>query len=284
VEWVEVTAKSLEDAKVRALSQLGVAEKDAEIQVLEEPKTGMFGRVKGEARLRARVTPSVPRPRRQGGGRNGGRNRNRSEERGDGGRKEQGEKSPKQNSNKKKNDRPAKPKTEEAAPKRRNEKEQDMADGITLEEQAAVGKEFLEGLVAALGLEATVEIRPLEDDLVELALDGAEGLGVLVGPRGTTLAALQDVTRTVVQGRFPSKTDRILVDVARYRERRVAALGRFTAQVAQEVVASGEAQALEPMSPADRKAVHDAAKDSEGIDTRSDGEGPGRHVVIAPAN
>jgi spoIIIJ-associated protein len=120
--------------------------------------------------------------------------------------------------------------------------------------------------------------------LVELAVDGSEGLGVLVGPRGTTLAALQDVTRTVVQGRFPSKTDRILVDVARYRERRAEALGRFAAKIAEEVVASGEEQALEPMSPADRKAVHDAAKNLDGITTRSDGEGSDRHVVIAPAS
>ena len=282
MEWVEVTAKSLDEARERALSQLGVSEKDAEIQVLEEPKTGMFGRVKGEARVRARVAPAIPRPKR-GGGRNGGRNRNRNEGRSESDRGGRGESTPKQGT-KKKNDRPAKPKVEDAAPQRRNEKEQDMADGVTLEEQAAVGKEFLEGLVSVMGLDAAVEIRPLEEDLVELAVDGAEGLGVLVGPRGTTLAALQDVTRTVVQGRFPSKTDRILVDVARYRERRVAALGRFTAQIAEEVVASGEAQALEPMSPADRKAVHDAAKDIAGIETRSDGEGPSRHVVIAPSN
>lgn len=280
MEWVEVTAKSLDEAKQRALSQLGVSEKDAELQVLEEPKSGMFGRVKGEARVRARVRPAVPRPKR-GGGRNGGRNRNRSDERSDAGR---GDKPHSQSGNTKKNERAETSTSEHAAPKRRQEKEQDMAEGITLEEQAAVGKEFLEGLMTVMGLEAQVEVRPLEEDLVELAVDGAEGLGVLVGPRGTTLAALQDVTRTVVQGRFPSKTDRILVDVARYRERRVAALGRFTQQIAEEVLASGEAQALEPMSPADRKAVHDAAKSVEGIETRSDGEGPGRHVVITPAN
>jgi len=108
-------------------------------------------------------------------------------------------------------------------------------------------------------------------------------LGVLVGPRGTTLQALQEVTRTVVQSKNPGRTDRILLDVAQYRERRVAALGRFGRQVADEVLETGEERALEPMSPADRKAIHDALTGLEGITTRSEGEEPRRFVVVAPA-
>ena len=157
-----------------------------------------------------------------------------------------------------------------------------MAEGVTLEEQAAVAKEFLEGLVSTMGLEATLEIRTLDDETVELVVDGEE-LGMLVGPKGTTLAAIQDVTRTVVQGRYPSKTDRILVDIARYRERRAAALTRFTQDVAAEVIEAGEERALEPMSPADRKVVHDAANDIDGVTTRSDGEEPSRYVVLTPS-
>ena len=77
-----------------------------------------------------------------------------------------------------------------------------MAEGMTLEEQGAIGKTFLEGLVGAFGLTATVEVRPLDEETVELAVDG-EDLGILVGPRGTTLAALQEVTRTAVQSQVP---------------------------------------------------------------------------------
>jgi spoIIIJ-associated protein len=94
---------------------------------------------------------------------------------------------------------------------------------------------------------------------------------------------LQDLTRTVVQRRFPSKTDRILVDVAGYRERRAAALQRFSTQVAEEVRSSGSERALEPMSPADRKVVHDTINEIEGVVTRSEGEDPARYVVISPA-
>jgi spoIIIJ-associated protein len=160
--------------------------------------------------------------------------------------------------------------------------EAEMAEGMTLEEQADVAKEFLEGLLESYGLAGSVVTRVIDEETVEVAADG-EGLGLLVGPKGSTLAALQDVTRTVVQRRFPSRTDRILVDVAGYREKRSAALRRFSSQVATEVIESGAERALEPMSAADRKVVHDAVNEIEGVVTRSDGEDPYRHVVIAPA-
>lgn len=160
---------------------------------------------------------------------------------------------------------------------------QAVADGITLQEQAEVAKEFLEGLLDRYGLEATIDVRELDDETVELAAHG-EGLGVLVGPKGATIAALQDVTRTVVQRHFPNRTDRILVDVAGYRERRAAALRRFTAEVAADVLESGTERALEPMSPADRKVVHDTALTIDGVTSSSRGEEPNRFVVISPAS
>src|ERR1700728_859107 len=65
MEWVEISGRTLEEAKEVALEQLGVAESDAELIVLSEPKVGLFGRTRGEARVRARVQPVGPRPKRQ---------------------------------------------------------------------------------------------------------------------------------------------------------------------------------------------------------------------------
>ena len=62
MEWVETTGKTVEEAKDAALDQLGVDEQDAEFDVVEEPRTGLFGRTRGEARVRARVRPTQPRP------------------------------------------------------------------------------------------------------------------------------------------------------------------------------------------------------------------------------
>jgi spoIIIJ-associated protein len=171
------------------------------------------------------------------------------------------------------------------APKRSTEAKEteDMAEGMTLEEQGEVGRAFVADLLGEFGMQGTVETRLLDEDTVEIAAQG-DDLGMLVGPRGSTLAALQDLTRAVVQRQCPSRTDRILVDVAGYRERRSAALKRFSVQIAEEVLASGQEKALEPMSPADRKAVHDAINEMSGVQTRSEGEDPNRHIVIAPAD
>ena len=62
MEWVETTGKTVDDAKDLALDQLGVDEQDAEFEIVEEPRTGLFGRLRGEARVRARVRPTQPRP------------------------------------------------------------------------------------------------------------------------------------------------------------------------------------------------------------------------------
>src|SRR5665213_3123778 len=64
MEWVETTGKTVDEAMDRALAHLGVHRDDAEVEVVEEPKAGLFGRVRGEARVRARVRPSGPRPKR----------------------------------------------------------------------------------------------------------------------------------------------------------------------------------------------------------------------------
>src|SRR5215831_9151443 len=62
MEWVETTGRTVEEAKELALDQLGVVEDDAEFDVVEEPRPGLFGRIRGEARVRARVRPTQPRP------------------------------------------------------------------------------------------------------------------------------------------------------------------------------------------------------------------------------
>lgn len=289
MDWVETTGKSIDEATDRALAHLGVHRDDAEIEVIEEPKAGLFGRVRGEARVRARVRPSGPRPKRSR--RSGGR----EERPRPAGPRSEKTRSPKvtdtetpRKNKESKNSGNRRP-TDAAGVATRSEKsplkEDTMAEGISLAEQGSIAKEFLTGLLVSMNIVAEVSVRELDEETVELSVNASPPteLGVLVGPRGTTLQALQEVTRTVVQSKSPSRTDRILVDVAQYRERRVAALGRFAQQVAQEVTDTGEERALEPMSAADRKAVHDALTDSSTVLTRSEGEEPRRFVVVAPA-
>jgi spoIIIJ-associated protein len=152
---------------------------------------------------------------------------------------------------------------------------------VPLEQQTEVAREFLAGLVETFGLEADIAITTIDEDTVELALDG-EDLGLLIGAKGSTLQAIQDLTRTVVQRRTGAAHGRLLVDISSYRAKRRAALERFATQLAEEVRSSGTRKALEPMSAADRKVVHDTINGLEGVSTTSEGEDPNRRVVILP--
>ena len=154
---------------------------------------------------------------------------------------------------------------------------------VPVAEQAEVAKEFVDGLLAIMGLEGTAsKVVLLEEDTAELQVSGGD-LGLLIGPKGATLLALQDLARTVVQRRTGARTGRLLLDVSGYRQKRKEALERFTSKVAQDVIAAGTPTALEPMSSADRKIVHDAVNAIDGVTTTSEGEDPRRHVVVHPA-
>jgi spoIIIJ-associated protein len=145
-----------------------------------------------------------------------------------------------------------------------------------------VGEEFLRGLISAFGVDGTVTRNALDDgDTIELAVEGTD-VGMLIGPRGLTLSALQELTRTVAQRKVTEGQPRIVVDVAGYRKDRREALERFTRDVAAQVVASGVVRVLEPMPPADRKVVHDTVNTIDGVVTSSEGEEPRRRVVIQP--
>ncbi|MEA2686133.1 MAG: spoIIIJ-associated protein [Actinomycetota bacterium] len=144
-----------------------------------------------------------------------------------------------------------------------------------------LAEEFVEGLLERFGAKYELERRDIDDDTVEIVVNG-DDLGVLIGPRGQTLAAVQELARTVVQRKAPGARTRILVDISGYRMARREALERFTRGVADQVVASGVARVLEPMSPPDRKVVHDTVNTIDGVSTTSEGEEPRRRVVIMP--
>ncbi len=140
--------------------------------------------------------------------------------------------------------------------------------------------EFVRGLVDAFGVDGETSVAELDTDTLEVRVEGAD-LGLLVGPKGATLSAVQELTRTVTSRVEPGgRNVRIHVDVAGYRARRREALERFTRQVAEQVLETGTTTAMEPMSAADRKVVHDTANAIAGVHTTSEGEEPRRRVVL----
>jgi spoIIIJ-associated protein len=276
MEWVETTGQTVEEAKGAALDQLGVGEEDAEFEVLEEPRSGLFGRVRGAARVRARVRPAHPRPKLERR-RPSGEKRTaapRDEKRPAAAREDKPRRAPARAAGAAAHDPDAAPQGEDG----------DGRPALPEPGAEAVGeqaRQFLLGLAGALGSSADVSVQ-VEGDDIEVALTG-DDLGLLIGPRGATLLAVQDLTRVASQRRLGDHSTHLRVDVAGYRERRREALSRFAADVAQQVVESGVARALEPMPSADRKIVHDALSANESVQTRSEGDDPNRRIVISPA-
>lgn len=302
MEWVETTGRTIEEAKKAALEQLGVEEADADFEVLAEPKLGLFGRLREEARVRARVQPRYPRSKVD--------RRDRRRSRAGQAERQQAEHAPAAERPKEATadtaaaaptvrEQPARgrarPNSEGAGSARRRPRSSsatpadtgtgpgDSVEDVSVpatEDQAQLAEAFLRGLVVELGATATVSSHSLGDGIVEVELHG-DGLATLIGPKGSTLAALQELTRTVLQ-RQTSADGRIVVDVNGYRKKRADALARFALEVAEEVKASGAKRALEPMPPADRKVVHDAVNSLPGVRTISEGEEPYRRVVLLP--
>ena len=152
---------------------------------------------------------------------------------------------------------------------------------VTPQEVGDAAVAFMSGLSSAFGAEASTTLEIDETDL-DVRVEGSE-LGLMVGPGGRTLMAVQDLARVASQRRLGDHDTRLRIDVGGYREKRRAALETFARAVATEVVESGTAKALEPMPSADRKAVHDALADVDGVSSRSEGDDPMRRVVISPA-
>lgn len=306
MEWVEKTAKSVEEAKEAALDALGVHEDDAEFEVVTEAKTGLFGRVKEDARVRARVRPTTPRAKddrrrkrgrggnargragkggqgRQNGGEShgegqsantGGDNRNKG-----GGSRQEAGKGANSSAGEPKGRQGGGQKTEQ-----KQEKSDKMSDepSMPLPQQADLAEDFVRGLADAMGASVSFAREDVADDEIRITVSG-ENLGRMIGPRGGTAMAVDDLVRTVLQRHGTSRDGRIRVDIGGLKARRAEALAAFCREQAAAVREDGVARVLDPMGGADRKIVHDTIADEDGVDTASEGEDPNRRVIIVPA-
>jgi spoIIIJ-associated protein len=137
----------------------------------------------------------------------------------------------------------------------------------------------LERIVDELDVDGRVEVSEEEDEIIG-RVDG-EDLGLLIGRRGQTIDAVQLLCyRAAFQGRPDRK--RVTVDAAGYRERRRDAVERQADRAAERALKSGNEIELEPMTPSERRVVHQHLKERAGIETFSEGDEPERCVVVAP--
>ena len=250
MESVEVSAKSVDEAIDEALEELGLKRQQVEIEILTAGKPGLFG-IGGE-QARVRVTAL-----------------------------EEGTARPMAEPEEDDTARPmAKPAREGAEPA-----EIEIKDIASPEVDLA--SDHLSQLLAFMEIDGEVSVRTPEtpgDGLgrasAVLDVEG-EDLGLLIGRRGTTLAALQYMINLMVSRDMGSRV-LISLDIEHYRRRREDSLTGLAQRMADRVRQSGRSLTLEPMPAGERRIVHLVLADDNTVTTGSVGEGDGRKVVIYP--
>lgn len=147
---------------------------------------------------------------------------------------------------------------------------------------AEIAKEYLEKVLAAMGVtEFTCEVKEENNGCV-ITLDG-EHLGFIIGRRGDTLDALQYLTG-LVANRVDNAYYRVTLNIGNYREKREQALVSLARRLAGQTARTGRRHSLEPMNPYERRIIHTAVQEIEGVTSWSVGSEPNRHVVIGSAS
>jgi spoIIIJ-associated protein len=156
----------------------------------------------------------------------------------------------------------------------------DEAELSLLEQEGEIAADYIEGLLDIADLDGDIDM-DVEGDRAVVSVVGAT-LDELVGEDGEVLEALQELTRLAVH-RQTGVRARLMLDVGGFRVRRRNELADLGRSVASEVARTGEPKKLAPMSPFERKIIHDAVADA-GLRSESEGEEPHRRVVVFPAS
>lgn len=148
-----------------------------------------------------------------------------------------------------------------------------------LDEEADAAADFLEGLLDALDLPGDLRIR-IDGEYAEVEVVEI-GSGALIGRRGQTLEAIQELVRCALQRQFQRRA-RVKVDAEGYRARRLEKLLEKAEEAIDDVLDTGDAERLEPMDVFERKAIHHLVAEVDGVSSRSQGREPARRVIIEP--
>ena len=274
-QFIEVTGKTEEEAVRKALEQLGLDRDDVSVEIIERAKSGFLGLGSCPAKVRVSYgeeeTPAPPAP------------VEKVEKKPTVERKPVAEKKP---APEKKPTAEKKPAPEKKAERKTAEKAervekaapaQDLGAEVDDEKAQAI-KKFLTGLLAQMESEAAIKVYQPEKGRYKVILEG-ENLGALIGRRGETLDAIQQLTSYSVNrtgGRV-----RIQLDAEGYREKREQSLQHLAKKVAGKVVKYRRSVTLEPMNAYERHVIHTALQDVPGVTTYSTGVDPNRRVIVA---
>ena len=268
-QFIDVTGKTEEEAIQNALRQLGLDRDDVSVEILERAKSGFLGLGSCPAKVRVSYGPeeeeaapaeSAPEIREE--------------------RKEERPKPPKAE---KKTRQDRKPAEAQAAPAEKKPAEQpapaaDLGEEVDDEKAQAIRK-FLSGLLEQMESSAEIRIYLPEKGRYKVILEG-KNLGALIGRRGETLDAIQQLTSYAVN-RSGNGRVRVQLDAENYREKREQSLQHLARKVAAKVTKYRRSVTLEPMNAYERHVIHTALQDVPCVTTYSTGTEPNRRVIVA---
>ncbi|HET8994083.1 MAG TPA: protein jag [Rhodococcus sp. (in: high G+C Gram-positive bacteria)] len=156
--------------------------------------------------------------------------------------------------------------------------ELDAGDDDDLIEEGEIAGDYLEQLLDVLDFDGDIDL-DVEGDRAVVSIDGGKDLSKLVGRSGEVLDALQELTRLAVQ-QATGERSKLMLDVAGWRAGKRSELSALGTSAAKRVLESGEREELTPMTPFERKIVHDAVAQIDGVSSESEGAEPNRRVVI----
>ena len=275
IKFIDMTGKTEDEAIRRALEQLGLERDDVSVEILERAKSGFLGIGGSPATVRVSYDDGQPEPKTEPV---------KPEPKS---AAPKAEKKPvycaevlqkevrareKQEREAKRGERRAEPKAEKAP------REPAVLGEEVCDEKSEQIRTFLSGLLEHMDAKAEVKVYEVEKNRYKVILEG-EKLGALIGRRGETLDAIQQLTNYSINRGGESKRARVQIDAENYREKREESLERLAQKVAGKVVKYRRNVTLEPMNAYERHVIHTALQDTQYITTFSIGTEPNRRVV-----
>ena len=277
IKFIDMTGKTEDEAIRRALEQLGLERDDVSVEILERAKSGFLGIGGSPATVRVSYDDGQPEPKPEPV---------KPEPKS---AAPKAEKKPvycaevlqkevrareKQEREAKRGERRAEPKAEKAP------REPAVLGEEVRDEKSEQIRTLLSGLLEHMDAKAEVKVYEVEKNRYKVILEG-EKLGALIGRRGETLDAIQQLTNYSINRGGESKRARVQIDAENYREKREESLERLAQKVAGKVVKYRRNVTLEPMNAYERHVIHTALQDTQYITTFSIGTEPNRRVVVS---
>ena len=273
IKFIDMTGKTEDEAIRRALEQLGLERDDVSVEILERAKSGFLGIGGSPATVRVSYDdgqPELVKPEPKSAA-------------------PKAEKKPvycaevlqKEVRAREKQEREAKRGERRAEPKAEKAPREPVVLGEEIrDEKSEQIRTFLSGLLEHMDAKAEVKVYEVEKNCYKVILEG-EKLGALIGRRGETLDAIQQLTNYSINRGGESKRARVQIDAENYREKREESLERLAQKVAGKVVKYRRNVTLEPMNAYERHVIHTALQDTQYITTFSIGTEPNRRVVVS---